>query len=184
MRTRFDFAGAFWFRVPLKALVLCVAVFAFLSLYPALTGGTVKDHERALFGLTVLAAFMAAAAVFAVAINDSHVLIDDDYIHVRFEAFFHARIPIADIIGVRIVNPRPRWRYRFGLGTNFSGRISCSHGGTLVEIELARPQMTRLWPRSLPVTRFWIAVTNPEEFLGTLRQLARHSGVATLPDTA
>jgi hypothetical protein len=171
MEKRFYFADAFWFRVPLKALVLGVAVFAFLSLYPALTSGSVKDHERALFGLTVLGGFMVAATVFTVAINDSHVAVDGNYLHVRFEAFFNARIPLADIVGVRVVDPRPHWRYRFGLATNFSDRISCSHGGPFVEIELSRPQMTRLWPRVLPVTRFWIAVRDHDDFLATVRQI-------------
>jgi hypothetical protein len=176
MEKRFDFADAFWFRVPLKVVVLSVAVFAFLSLYPALTSGSARDHERALFGLTVLGGFMAAATVFTVAINDSHVAIGRDHVQVRFEAFFSARIPLADIVGVRTVDPRPRWRYRFGLATNFSDRISCSHGGSFVEIELARPQMTRLWPRVLPVTRFWIAVREHDEFLAMLREIASISG--------
>ena len=181
METRFHFADAFWFRVPLKALVLGVAVFAFLSLYPALTGGSAQDHERALFGLTVLAGFMVSATVFTVAINDSHVEFDDEFLHVRFEAFFSATIPLADIVGVRVIDPRPRWRYRFGLATNFEDRISCSHGGTLVEIELSRPQMTRLWPRTLPVTRFWIAVREHEAFAAEMRLVAARSTTSTAP---
>ena len=177
MEKRFYFADAFWFRVPLKALVLAVAVFAFLSLYPALTNGSASDHEHALFGLTVLGGFMLAAAMFTVAIDDSHVEIGDEFVHVRFEAFFSARIALADIIGVRSVDPRPRWRYRFGLATNFDDRISCSHGGAMVEIVLARPQMTRLWPRVLPVTRFWVAVREHEAFAAELRRaVARHGG--------
>ncbi len=184
METRFQFADAFWFRVPLKALVLGVAVFAFLSLYPALSSGSTRDHERALFGLTVLAGFMVAAAIFAVAINDSHVEIDDEFLHVRFEAFFSARIPLADIVGVRVIDPRPRWRYRFGLGTNFEDRVSCSHGGTMVEIELSRPQMTRLWPRVLPVTRFWFAVGQHEAFADTLRQAAARLAARELRSAA
>lgn len=172
MEQRFDFADAFWFRVPLRALVVSVAVFAFLSLYPALTSGTTSEHERALFGLTVLGGFIVAATVVSVAISDSHVVIHDEHLHVRFEAFFSARIPLEDIVAARQVDPQPRWRYRFGLATNFTDRISCSHGGTLVEIELARPQMTRLWPRVLPVTRFWIAVREHEELLATLQAIA------------
>jgi hypothetical protein len=172
MARRFHFADAFWFRVPLKVLVLGVAVFAFLSLYPSLLNGTRQDHERAMFGLTVLAGFMVTATVFAVAINDSHVEMDGDAIHIHFEAFFVARIPLADVVAVRAVDPSPRWRYRFGITTNFKDRISCSHGGTLVEIELARAQMTRLWPRVLPVTRFWLAVREQEEFVAELRRLA------------
>jgi hypothetical protein len=172
MEKRFDFADAFWFRVPLKVLVLSVAVFAFLSLYPALTSGTASDHEHALFGLTVLGGFMVAATVFNVAIGDSYVSIDNEYLHVRFEAFFSVRMPVSDIVAARIVQPRPRWRYRFGLATNFVDRISCSHGGTLVELTLARPQMMRLWPRVLPVTRFWIAVREHEAFIEALTQIA------------
>lgn len=180
METRFHFADAFWFRVPLKALVLGVAVFAFLSLYPALTRGSAQEHERALFGLTVLGGFMVAAAVFTVAINDSHVEFDEAFLHVRFEAFFSATIPLADIISVRVIDPRPRWRYRFGLATNFEDRISCSHGGTMVEIELSRPQMTRLWPRVLPVTHFWIAVREHQAFAAELLRAASRCAEADL----
>jgi hypothetical protein len=170
MKTRFEFADAFWFRLPLKALVLGVAVFAFLSLYPALTSGSTRDHERALFGLTVLAAFMVVGTVFTVAIDDSYVEIEDEFIQIRFEAFFSARIPLADIVGARTLDPRPRWRYRFGLATNFVDRISCSHGGTLVEVQLARPVMTRLWPRVLPVTRFWIGVRDHAALVAALER--------------
>lgn len=185
MEKRFHFADAFWFRVPLKVLVLSVAAFAFLSLYPALSGGTAGEHERALFGLTVLGGFIVAATVFAVAINDSHAAIDTQYLHVRFEAFFRASIPLADIVEIRRIDPRPPWRYRFGLATNFTDRISCSHGGTFVEIELAHPQMTRLWPRVLPVTRFWIAVREHDEFLATLRAAApRVANAAPIPAAA
>ena len=184
MEKRFYFADAFWFHVPLKLLVLGVAVFAFLSLYPALTSGSGRDHERALFGLTVLAGFMVSATVFTVAIDDSYVAIDAEHVDVRFEAFFGARIPLADIVCVRVVDPRPRWRYRFGLATNFLDRISCSHGGSFVEIELARPQMTRLWPRVLPVTRFWIAVREHDELLAVLRQVTSLEGGTALPTAA
>ena len=44
MERRFYFADAFWFRVPLKVLVLGVAVFAFLSLYH---GGSFVEIELA-----------------------------------------------------------------------------------------------------------------------------------------
>ncbi len=184
MEKRFHFADAYWFRVPLKILVLGVAVFAFLSLYPALTSGTTHDHEHALFGLTVLGGFMVAATVFTVAISDSQVVIADEHLVVRFEAFFSARIPLADVAAARIVDPHPRWRYRFGLATNFTDRISCSHGGRFVEIELARPLMTQLWPRILPVTRFWIAVQEHEEFLDTLRMIAARNEQASLDAAA
>lgn len=155
--------------------MLVVAVFALVSLYPALAGGTRDEHERALFGLTVLGGFMIAAAVFAVAINDSHVEIDDEYLHVRFEAFFSASIRLADVVSVREVDPRPRWRYRFGLSTNFEDRIACSHGGQFVEIELAEPKLIRLWPRSIPITRLWLAVREHDAFLEELRRVAAAS---------
>ena len=139
MRTRFHFADAFWFRLPLKTIVVTLAVFAILSLYPAVGHGTSQDQQRAIFGFTVLSAFIVMASVFAVAIDDSHLSIEGDEVHIHFEAFFNTRFPIADIAAVREVHPRRQWRYRFGLSTNFEDRISCSHGGRLVEIELTRP---------------------------------------------
>lgn len=166
---RFDFAAAFWFRVPLKVLVLCVTVFAFLSLVPALTSGDGDDVRRAIFGFTIVAMFAAIASTFAVAINDSFVEVDDRTVYVRFEAFFNMEFPLADIVAVRFIDPRPRWRYRFGLSTNFTDRISCSHGGRFVEITLARPWRTRLWPRYIEVTHVWLAVTDAEALLETLR---------------
>ena len=42
-------------------------------------------------------------------------------------------------VAIAPIDPRPHWRYRFGLSTNFVDRIACSHGGRLVEITLARP---------------------------------------------
>ena len=170
MATRFHFADAFWFRLPLKTIVVGLSVFAILTLYPALGNGTTDDQQRAVFGFTVLMAFVVMASIFAVAINDSHVLIEDTTLHVRFEAFFNTRFPLADIVRVTEIDPRPRWRYRFGLSTDFEERISCSHGGPLVEIELAQPCSTRLWPRRIPVRRFWLAVIEHDEFLAALRQ--------------
>lgn len=157
-------------------LVLAVAVFALVSLYPALAGGTRDEHERALFGLTVLGSFMIAAAVFAVAINDSHVEIDDEYLHVRFEAFFATSIRLSDIVAIRAIDPRPHWRYRFGLSTNFEDRVACSHGGQFVDIQLAEPKSIRLWPRNIPVTRLWLAVREHDAFLEELHR-ATVSGV-------
>ncbi len=172
MRTRFHFADAFWFRLPLKTLVVTLAVFAILSLYPAVGHGTSQDQQRAIFGFTVLCAFIVMASIFTVAINDGRISIEDGEVHVHFEAFFNARFPIADIGAVREIDPRPRWRYRFGLSTNFEDRISCSHGGRLVEIELMRPCVTRLWPRTIAVRRFWVAVREHDELLATLAGLA------------
>jgi hypothetical protein len=165
---RFDFATAFWFRVPLKVLVLCVTVFAFLSLVPAL-GGDQQDVQRAIFGFTVVAMFVTVASTFAVAINDSFVEIDGRTVYVRFEAFFSMEFPLDDIVEVRMIDPRPRMRYRWGLSTNFIDRISCSHGGQFVEIVLARPWRTRLWPRTIEVTRLWLAVTDADALLEALR---------------
>jgi hypothetical protein len=170
MTTRFHFADAFWFRVPLKTIVVALSVFAILSLYPALGNGTSQDQQKAIFGFTVLAAFIVMASIFAVAVNDSHVTIEDGAVQVRFEAFFNTRFPLADIVRVREIDPRPRWRYRFGLSTNFEDRIACSHGGRLVEIELARPCITHLWPRRIAVRRYWLAVVEHDAFLAALRE--------------
>ena len=169
MPKRFHFADAVWFRVPLRALVIAVAVFTLVSLYPALMNGSSADHEHAIFGLTVVATFVVAGTVFMVAVNDGYVDIDTETVSVRFEAFFTARFRLADIVRVTTIDPRPRWRYRFGLSTNFVDRVSCSHGGTLIEIELREPQRTRFWPRQLLVTRFWLAVREHDAFLDALR---------------
>ena len=170
MKSRFYFADAFWFRVPLKTVVVALTVFAILSLYPAVGHGTTQDQQRAIFGFAVLAAFIVTASVFTVAINDGHVTIEDGEVRIHFEAYFNASFPLTDIIAVREVDPRPRWRYRFGLSTNFQDRIACSHGGRFVEIELAQPCATRLWPRTIAARRFWIAVQEHDGLLGTLRR--------------
>ncbi len=170
MATRFHFADAYWFRVPLKTVVIALSVFAILSLYPALGNGSSQDQQRAIFGFTVLAAFIVMASIFAVAINDSHVAIEGADMHIHFEAFFNTRFPLSDIVRVAEIDARPRWRYRFGLSTNFEDRVACSHGGRLIEIELARPCVTRLWPRRIAVRQYWLAVVEHDEFLATLRQ--------------
>jgi hypothetical protein len=170
MHRRFDFATAFWFRVPLKVLVLCVTVFALLSLVPALLDGNADDVRRAIFGFTIVAMFVALASTFAVAINDSYVEIDGRTLYVRFEAFFGMEVPLADIVSARFVDPRPRWRYRFGLSTNFVDRIACSHGGRFVEVTLAHPWRTRLWPRHIGVTRVWLAVNDADGLLSMLER--------------
>lgn len=168
MTTRFHFADAYWFRVPLKVLVLTVTVFGLLAIYPALTSGTPDEYQRALFGLLVVLAFAAMATTFAVAMSDSHVELDDDTLSIRFEGFFNASVPLTDIIAVTPIDPRPRWRYRWGLSTNFDDRIACSHGGRFIEIELAHAWETRLWPRRIAVRRFWLAVHEPDRFAAEL----------------
>jgi len=167
---RFEFADAFWFRFVLRAIVISLTVFAILSLYPAVVHGTSQDQQRAIFGLTVLAAFIVTASVFAVAVNDGHVTIVAGEVQIRFEAFFTARFPLADVTAVRQIDPRPRWRYRFGLSTNLDDRLGCSHGGRFVEIELARPCVVRVWPRTIMVRRYWLAVREHDELLAALRR--------------
>ena len=170
MPKQFRFADAMWFRVPLKVLVISISVFGLVSLYPALVNGASADHDRAILGLTVLLAFVVTATVFTVAINDSYVEIDREAVSVRFESFFSAQLPIRDIVRVTSIDPRPRFRYRLGLTTNFRDRISCSHGGALIEIELRRAQPMRLWPRQILVTRFWLAVREHDAFIAALRE--------------
>jgi len=186
MTRRFHFADAFWFRVPLKALVLVVAVFAFVTLYPALREGTSAEQQRAVFGLAVVLFFIGMGTVFAVAINDSFVEIDGGTLYVRFESFFQAEVATADIVRVSYVDPQPAWRYRFGLSTNFEDRIACSHGGRFVQIELRDPWRTRLWPREIGVTTFWLAVREHEALIDALRGIAPRAVEerATLPAAA
>jgi hypothetical protein len=176
---RFDFATAFWFRVPLKVLVLCVTVFALLSLVPALFEGTSDDAQRAIFGFTIVAMFVGLASTFAVAINDSYVEVDERTLYVRFEAFFTLEVPLTDIERVRFIDPKPRWRYRFGLSTNFVDRVACSHGGRFVEITLSRPWRTRLWPRHIDVTRVWLAVSDADALHAALSERSLSTRDAT-----
>lgn len=166
MVRRFYFAKAFWFRWPLRALVVAVTVFALLSLYPARLNGTANDHERAAFGFAVLGAFVVLATLVSVAIDESYV--DDTAVTVRFEAFFGMHIPLTDMAAVRRIDPRPRWRYRWGLSTDWDRRIACSHGGAIVEIEVLRPLEVQLWPRRVAVTRLWLAVAEPDAFIAML----------------
>ncbi|HXK33279.1 MAG TPA: hypothetical protein VNM91_04605 [Dehalococcoidia bacterium] len=175
---RFTFADAFWFRLPLRALMVATAAFALVTLYPALRSGTSPEAERAIFGLVVVIWFVVTGALFASAIDDGGVEVDGDFVSVRFESFFNARFPLSDIVAVREIDPRPRWRYRFGLSTNFRDRISCSHGGRLLEVELARPQRVRLWPRDVDVARIWLAVTEHDRLLAELTRVAaaHHAG--------
>jgi hypothetical protein len=172
---RYGFADAYWFRVPLKVLVITITVFGLLSVWPALTNGTSQDNQRAIFALLVVLLFMGAGITVAVAISDSYVDLAADTLFIRFEAFFTAAIPVADIIAVREIDPRPRWRYRFGLSTDFVDRICCSHGGPLIEIELAHPSPTRLWPRHIPVRRFWLALGDQDRFVLALQRYVPHA---------
>jgi hypothetical protein len=168
---RFYFADAYWFRVPLKVLVLAVTVFGLVSIWPALTNGSGADNQRAIFALLVVLLFMGAGITVAVAISDSYVELDADALFIRFEAFFSAEFAVADIVAVRAIDPRPSWRYRFGLSTDFVERICCSHGGQLLEIELAHPWPTRLWPRHIQVRRFWLAVRDHDRFVLALQRV-------------
>jgi hypothetical protein len=84
-------------------------------------------------------------------------------------------VPVDDIIAVRAIDPRPHWRYRFGLSTNFLDRIACSHGGPLIEIELAHAWRTRLWPRHIEVRRFWLATRDHDRFVLALQRVAPHA---------
>ena len=168
---RFHFADAFWFHVPLKTLVVGLTAFALLWLYPAIGHGTADDHRRVAFAFGVLGCFILLASVFSVAINDSYLDLTGDALDLQFEAFFRTRIALSNIVRVSDIDPRPRWRYRFGLSTNFRDRVACSHGGRLIEIELAAAQPTQLWPRRLEVRRFWLAVREHEAFVTELRRL-------------
>ena len=169
---RFHFADAYWFRLPLRTVVIGLAVFALMWLYPAFDAKSIADQGRFAFALGTLVWFIGIASVFIVSINDSYLEIGDDAIEVTFETFFHARIPLDEIVSVALITPERRWRYRFGLSTNRQDRISCSHGGQLIEIVLAEPQLTKIWPRHIPVRRFWLGVRETDEFLAALRRVA------------
>jgi hypothetical protein len=169
MTHHFEFRSATCRRALLRFVVLSVSVFVLLSLYPALRDPSNPDHLRAIAGLGVLAAFVTAAVIFLVSTNDSYVEVDATHVNVRFESFFHVRFLLSDIAAVRLIDPRPRWRYRWGLSTNFRDRIACSHGGPLVEIELARPYRVRLWPRRLEVRRLWLGLREADVFIAALR---------------
>lgn len=169
---RYHFRDAAWFRTPLKALMVGMAAFAALSLYPAFVQGTPDDHRRAIFGLTVLLAFLAMGCIVNVAMTEAHADIGDERLDVLFEGFFTIAVPLADIMDVREITPGPTWRFRWGLSTNFRDRVACSHGGQLVEIELATPIVTRLWPRRIAVRRLWLGVVEADEFAAHLRRVA------------
>lgn len=171
---RFHFASARWFRLPMKTIVIAVAVFALLSVYPSLTGGVPAEQRRALAGMLVLFAFVALGVTFTALIDDGNIELGADTLHVRFESFVRIEVPLASIIAVRTIDPRPGWRYRFGLATDWKKRLSCSHGGQLVELELAQPQRIQLWPRAVQVRLLWLGVREHGEFIAAIeRELAQ-----------
>jgi hypothetical protein len=161
--------------VPLKVLVLTVTVLGLVSLWPALSNGSADDHQRALFGLLVVLMFMGVGTTVAVAISDSFVELDERTLFVRFEAFFSLEVPLSDVVAVRAIDPRPHWRFRFGLSTNYADRIACSHGGPMVEIELAHPRIIRLWPREIHAHRIWLGVNEHARFLEALDRIVADS---------
>ena len=168
---RFDFADAWWFRIPLRVVVVSVFVFTLMSMEPALTDRSSPDHVRALVGITVLAVFVVLAVAYMVSLSDSYVEIDRGLVFVRFESFLHFAFRLEDIESVEVINPRPAWRYRWGLATNFRDRISCSHGGQLIEIRLRNPCRIRLWPRTLLVRRIWLAPRRWQELIAAMSAL-------------
>lgn len=181
MPARFDFAGAHWFRVPLKVLVVAVTVFGLLSIWPALSDGNPVDDARAIFALCAITFFIGASITVAVALGESYVDLDGETIFIRFESFFSAEIALADVVAVRAIDPRPRWRYRLGLSTDYAERICCSHGGPLIEIELVHARPTRLWPRRIiDVRRFWLAVREYDRFALALQLVAPHAFTSRL----
>ena len=170
MTTHFEFADAWWFRGPLRLVTLAVMVFSLLSLYPALLDRANPDHYRAIWGIVVLSVFVFGAVAFITSINDSYVDIEDGVVTLRFESFFGTRFSVDQISSVTVINPKPRWRYRWGLATNWRDRISCSHGGQMVEIELSQPHEIKLWPRTMHISRFWLAPRDHVVFVAAIEE--------------
>ena len=168
MVRRFNFTDASWFATPLKVLMVATSVFAMLALYPAFGQGTASDQHRAIFGLAIMLGFVATGCVVSVAMRDGCVSLTGDALLVRFEAFFSVRVPLDNIARASMVEAQPRWRYRFGLSTNFTDRIVCSHGGPLIELELKEPMPTRVGLRSVDVRRLWLAVAEHDALLEAL----------------
>lgn len=179
MPLRFDFTDALWFRAPLRALALAVAVFGLIYLYPALTDPAMR--MRGLLGLAVISLFVLAATLVTAAVADSYIELDGDVLFVRFEAVFSATFPLAGITSVRRIDPPRRWRHSFGLSTDWRDRIALSHGGPLMEIEFARPCPTRLLRRTVGVRRLWVAVRDPDALAVAI---ARAAGAAHPPKAA
>ncbi len=169
MVRRFNFTDATWFSTPLKILMVATSVFAMLALYPAFGQGTASDQHRAIFGLAIMLGFVAIGCVVSVAMRDGCVTLTGDAVLVRFEAFFSMRIPLSNIVSVSKLDEQPRWRYRFGLSTNFRDRIVCSHGGQLVELELADVMQAKVGFRTIGLRRLWLAVEDDGAFLEALR---------------
>ena len=170
MVRRFHFADATWFSTPLKLLMVATSVFAMLALYPAFGQGTSTDQHLAIFGLAILLAFVATGSVVSVAMRDGCVELGGDVLRVRFEAFFSMAVPLSNIARASRLDVQPRWRYRFGLSTNFVDRIVCSHGGDLVELELVEPMPTKVGFRTIALRRLWLAVEEHEALLDALRE--------------
>jgi hypothetical protein len=154
----------------MKALLLVVAVFGLLACEPALSSGFAQDRERAIFSLAFMLLFVAAGVTFSVAINDSYVELLDDRLQVRFEAFFHLEIPLEDIVSVQRIDPASAWRFRFGLSTDWAGRVCCSHGGPLLELQLHRAAKVRLWPRTVRIERLWLGVQEQEALINAIQR--------------
>jgi hypothetical protein len=167
MRT-FSFASARWFRLPMKVIVIAVAVFALASVWPALTGDVAAEQRKALAGLAVVAAFVTIGVTFSALIDDGGIELTGDLLQVRFESFVRIDVPVASIVAVRAIDPRPRWRYRFGLATDWQERLSCSHGGKMVEIELADAIPLKLWPRTVHIRRLWLGVREHSAFIDAI----------------
>lgn len=164
----FEFHNAWWFRRPLRIVTVLVSAFALVALHRALLDASDPDHNRAFAGLAVIVAFLLLSVWFSASINDGLVEIADGRLHVRFESYFNANFPLGDIAAVRRIDPQPKWRYSMGLSTDWKERISCSHGGDMVEIEFAHPHELRIWPRTIWVRRLWLAVTDADAFIAAL----------------
>lgn len=169
MPQRFRFASVRWFRLPLKVVLIATAVFALMSIMPSLTDGTGPEQRRALIGLLAVIGFVSLGAALSAGLADSIIEIDDAALAVRFESFMHITVPLAAIAAVRAVDPQPRWRYRFGLSTDWRERISCSHGASMVELELSEPVNVKLWPRAVAMHRLWLGVEERDAFIDALQ---------------
>lgn len=166
----FEFHDAWWFRRPLRVVTVLVTAFALVALHRALLDAGDPDHYRAFSGLGVIGAFVLMSVWFSASINDGFVEIADGRLHVQFESYFNTNFPLGDIIAVRPVWPEPRWRYSMGLSTDWRERISCSHGGEMIEIEFGHSHELRIWPRTIHVRRLWLAVTDAHGLVSALSQ--------------
>jgi hypothetical protein len=149
----------------MRVLVVAVAAFALVSVYPTLIGDVPGHRLNALFGMAFVLCFVVLGTVFAALIDESAVDLDDEALSIQFESFFHLVVPLNDIAAIRAIDPQPRWRYRLGLSTDWQERISCSHGGHFVEIELNARVSVRLWPRAVRVKRLWLGLVERDAFI-------------------